>query len=802
MKSEVRINNRRVAVTTALSREDYCRTAMLFYVLDGNVAFVCDNQTVELKKNDILAINRGTEYTYRGSGALMLASLELMGKTFESACDGVRFAVRCCSSTEQNEHYTQLRGLLRQMMLNQLYVEEDAEKYSYLVFEYYSLYYRLLETIVAYFVEGSVRAGTPREIEDKNPERREEIERYLNIHYREPISLEDISNELFISKGYLSKYFIRSFGINFSQYLKELRLRHAMSDLLYTDNPITQITYDNGFSGSSFFNKAFREKFGKNPSEARREFLEKSGPKQRTEDEKDLYARLGRMLDADAGPAAVIEPKEKFVFSAAKNTPVGHCWNSMINIGSASDMLGTDIQAHIMILSRYVKYARFWDPFSEEMLLDVNNAQGNYNFLKLDQVFDTLIDNGMKPFVVFEPKLQRINESVDSVIIKARHETRIQDVASWKNIFGGFFRHVVRKYGIEEVEQWKFELPYGVYQLDGMDPAESYQALFKVMFDTVREYTYQLMLGGPTLQSSESQVLRRILCGLEKMDCLPDFVSMISFAYEVNDRIHKYSIRSVDEDYLLRDVETYRTALEACGFPGLPLYVTEWNETVADRNFVNDSCYRGAYMVKSLLEINQYVPVIGYFSGTDLRSEYFDSHSLLQGGNGIISRDGIFKPAGFALELLNGLAGYQIGAGKQFLITTDRRNNYYVVAHNKRKLSYYYFKTAENRIEKEKMNKYCEDENYLEQEIELTDVKNGEYRVRTHVVNPHYGSVLNLWKDLNYSDNLSRKDITYLKKICEPHLLFYNINVTDNRLPLKIVMEPNEITLIEIIRTI
>lgn len=100
------------------------------------------------------------------------------------------------------------------------------------------------------------------------------------------------------------------------------------------------------------------------------------------------------------------------------------------------------------------------------------------------------------------------------------------------------------------------------------------------------------------------------------------------------------------------------------------------------------------------------------------------------------------------------------------------------------------------------MNKYCEDENYLEQEIELTDVKNGEYRIRTHVVNPHYGSVLNLWKDLNYSDNFSRKDITYLKKICEPHLLFYNINVTDNRLPLKIVMEPNEITLIEIIRTI
>ena len=798
----VEIKNRSVSISTVMEKKDYCRTAILFYVLEGNVEFAYDNRKVELNESGILVINRGTEYAFKGTDNLMMASLELMGKTFESVCDGIRHYVNCNSSEGRNEHYTQLRSVLRQMILNQLYVEEDEHKYSYLVFEYYSLYYKLLETLAACFVEGYPALQEQKICSNKNAGRREEIERYLNIHYMEPISLEEVSRELYISKGYLSKYFSQSFGITFSQYLKELRLKHAMSDVLYTDHPITQIAMDNGFSGSSFFNRTFREKFQKNPTEVRSEFLKKSRAYAADEDKEEIQMRVKKLLDKADDPVAGKEQKHRFSFSALSSYPINHCWNSLINIGSASEVLRSDMQSHIMILSKYVRYARFWDPFSEEMLLDVNSDSGNYNFLRLDQVLDSLISNGMKPFIVFEPKLERVNEGIDSVIIKAVHETDIDDIRSWKNIVTAFIRHIIQKYGIDEIEQWKFELTYGVYQLKGMDPVESYLMLFKVLEDAVHEYTYQLMLGGPTLPSGEIDVFKQVLTGLKEQESMPDYISMMSFAYESNEQAHKYSIRSIDEDYLVKDVEKYRRAMEECGFREIPLYITEWNETVADRNFVNDSCYRGAYIVKSLLEIHPYVSVIGYFSGTDLRSEYYDSGLLLQGGNGMISRDGIFKPSGFALELMNMLADYQIAAEKRFMVTTDRRNNYYIIAHNKRKLSYYFYKTPEDKIEKEKLSRYCEDEECLELAVCLTDVKNGEYRIRIHKVNSRYGSILNLWKELDYSENLSRKDIMYLQRICEPHLLFYTEHVTDNQLALKVVLEANEFMLIEAKRNI
>lgn len=801
MSKAVEIKNRSVSFYAAAPANGTCKSATLFYLLEGRVAFAYDNRRAELGASDILVINRGTDYTCSGSEGVLLASLDLTEDTFESACDGIRVFVNCDSSRVDNGHYAQLRSLLRQMILSQLYVQEDKQKYSHLAFAYYSSYYKLLETIVSCFLEGCVPMPGQSPAPDRNPRRREMIERYLNIHYMEPVSLDDIANELFLSKNTLSKYFSQTFGVPFSQYLKDLRLKHAMSDLLYTGHPITQVVFDNGFSGSSFFNKAFREKFGKNPRDVRREFQE-GRQAAKGAGKEDIHQRVKELLDRNSGPLAAPPQKARTDFSVQDCQPIGPCWRSLINIGSASEVLRTDIQSHIRILSQYFTYARFWDPFSAEMLLDINGKRGSYNFLRLDQVLDSLLAAGMKPFVVFEPKLERVNEGVGEAIIRSKHEMLIDSMDAWRNMVTSFVRHIVEKYGVEEVEKWQFELTYGVYQLRGLEPLESYLSLFRVLAEAVRQYAPHLLVGGPTLPSNELELTGRIFTGLQERGCAPGFVSFISFAYEADRQARTYALRSIDEDYLLKDVQLFRQTMEENGFGSCPLYVTEWNETVADRNFLNDSCYRGAYIVKNLLDVYPYVSAVGYFSGTDLRAEYFDSGTLLQGGNGLISRDGICKPAGFAMRLLHMLGEYRISGGPQFLVTTDRRDNYTIIAHNKRKLSLYSYQTPEWKIEKEKLERFCEDGESVRLSLSLTDVKNGKYRVREHRVNAHYGSILDLWKELDFRETLSRKDIQYLQRICEPHLHFRTAEVTSHTLPLEAVLEPNEILLIEVKRDI
>lgn len=175
-----------------MHREDYCKPAILFEVLDGSVTFSYEKHKVTLNKRDLLVINKGTEYQYDASEDIILASLELMGSTFESVCDGVKQSVICNSVNGDNERYDALRAILRQLILNQAYVADNEEEYSYLVFDYYSQYYKLLETIVSFFL--SDKAGSRRpDGKSGNAERMAQIERYLNVHFADAVSLDRMS---------------------------------------------------------------------------------------------------------------------------------------------------------------------------------------------------------------------------------------------------------------------------------------------------------------------------------------------------------------------------------------------------------------------------------------------------------------------------------------------------------------------------------------------------------------------------------------------------------------------------------
>ena len=60
----------------------------------------------------------------------------------------------------------------------------------------------------------------------------------------------------------------------------------------------------------------------------------------------------------------------------------------------ASELLRSEVQEHVMMLKQAFdfQYIRFWNFFSSEFLIDVDNQNGNYNFTRLDSVFDFLLN--------------------------------------------------------------------------------------------------------------------------------------------------------------------------------------------------------------------------------------------------------------------------------------------------------------------------------------------------------------------------------------------------------------------------
>lgn len=106
--------------------------------------------------------------------------------------------------------------------------------------------------------------------------------RFINEHFRQPISSADIAAAAGFSPNYLSRKFRESAGIGIHEYLVFVRLRSAALELVTTDHSITYIATHCGFSDSNYFKDAFKKKYGVTPRQYRDEGRESSiGPKGR-----------------------------------------------------------------------------------------------------------------------------------------------------------------------------------------------------------------------------------------------------------------------------------------------------------------------------------------------------------------------------------------------------------------------------------------------------------------------------------------------------------------------------------------
>ena len=94
---------------------------------------------------------------------------------------------------------------------------------------------------------------------------------YVNIHYKEPIKMYEISQAYGYSSNYFSKLFKKSFGISFYEYIHKKRIASAKEYLKICDNSIDEICRAVGYSNNNEFYKKFKEYTGMTPSKYRKE---------------------------------------------------------------------------------------------------------------------------------------------------------------------------------------------------------------------------------------------------------------------------------------------------------------------------------------------------------------------------------------------------------------------------------------------------------------------------------------------------------------------------------------------------
>ena len=132
----------------------------------------------------------------------------------------------------------------------------------------YSCILRIYATLGQQYISG-IRPRTDDGMRNMDSEVITAVMTYINNHYREELSLEDVARFAGFSRYYFSRSFKRQTGYSFKDYLCQKRLQVAMDLLIRTNRSMRDVAIESGFGSVATFNRVFREKKGCTPTQYR-----------------------------------------------------------------------------------------------------------------------------------------------------------------------------------------------------------------------------------------------------------------------------------------------------------------------------------------------------------------------------------------------------------------------------------------------------------------------------------------------------------------------------------------------------
>lgn len=92
---------------------------------------------------------------------------------------------------------------------------------------------------------------------------------YIEAYYCDPITIQDIADNLNINRSYLHRLFKSFTGFSIQNYLLDYRIRQACILLRDTDLSVRVIAHSVSYADPLYFSRIFRQKMGMSPSEYR-----------------------------------------------------------------------------------------------------------------------------------------------------------------------------------------------------------------------------------------------------------------------------------------------------------------------------------------------------------------------------------------------------------------------------------------------------------------------------------------------------------------------------------------------------
>lgn len=246
------------------------------YITKGSLLLQTETETITLKSNHVYFINPGTPHALFGNSTIshhyaLVFDLELLSFSQYDICQN-RYLEPLLSgklnfplgNSLDQETATNIGTLIAQA--EQWYHTTDTIFPAPLSIKIILL--QILEILFskqAFLLKYECADWKTSEEYPLRP-----VLQYIQKHYQEKISLEQLSENLHMNKNYFCKYFKQKIGKTPFSYLNEYRINRAAALLLETDAPITEIAMNTGFDNMSYFIRQFKHCKGCTPSAFRK----------------------------------------------------------------------------------------------------------------------------------------------------------------------------------------------------------------------------------------------------------------------------------------------------------------------------------------------------------------------------------------------------------------------------------------------------------------------------------------------------------------------------------------------------
>ncbi len=369
----------------------------------------------------------------------------------------------------------------------------------------------------------------------------------------------------------------------------------------------------------------------------------------------------------------------------ASATPFPHFWETIFGSGRAVLSLRESYRTDMRQVKNAtaMAYVRPHAIFHDEIGVYDEDAQGQaiYNFSLVDQIYDGLLENGVRPFVElsFMPRKLALHQTEHPFWYK-QITSPPKDWQKWENLVEAFTRHLVERYGEAEVAQWYFEV-WNEPNIDfwSGDPKEaSFYELYGRAAKAVKRVSPRLRVGGPG--TAQAAWVDRFIAHCVAKQLPLDFVTTHVYGNESAQDVFGTQEAIPRKNMVGRSVQKVYDQVKASARPDLPIIWSEYNATYRNDVAVTDSAFMGPWLANNIRLSSGKVDAMSFWTFSDVFEEFGVVKTPFYGGFGLIATGHIPKPSFNAFSLLHKLGSQRIAVASEDVLVTRREDGSLAIA--------------------------------------------------------------------------------------------------------------------------